>query len=68
MDCFGLFFYRKMVVEALMRTGTGEAVEAGAKLIKQKEIKDLDEKFWYLSLGFVRHATPGALAAVAVSF
>ena len=56
-----------MVLDALMRTGTGEAVAAGVQLIKQKEIKDLAEKFWYLSLGFVRHATPESLAAVAVS-
>lgn len=56
-----------MFIEALIRTGTGDAVSAGVELVKQKEIKDMTEKIWYMSLGFVRHATPQSLSAVAVS-
>jgi len=57
--------HKVMFIDALIRTGTGDAVQAGVELIKQKEIKDMTEKIWYMNLGFVRHANPGALASVA---
>lgn len=57
--------HKGMFVDALLRAGTGDAVEAAVELVKKNDIKDLKAKTWYMSLAFVRHATPSSLAAVA---
>lgn len=54
---------RKVFFDALFRTGTGEAVEAMIQLMK--ELSPVEQKLVYLSLSFVRHATPASLTAAA---
>lgn len=54
---------RKVYFDALVRAGTGDAVEAMVAL-SGKELTPIEKKLVYLSLSFIRHATPGALKAV----
>ncbi|CAH0386450.1 unnamed protein product [Bemisia tabaci] len=56
---------KQIFLDALFRAGSSEAVEAGAELLKSKEISEANAKLWYLSFSFTKHASPAALKSVA---
>lgn len=58
---------KKVFLDALFRAGTGDTVEVTIQLLKSKPLSALEQKLVYLGLAFVRHATPEALKAAAVS-
>lgn len=59
---------KKVFLDALFRSGTGDTVEVTIQLLKNKPLSPLEEKLVYLGLAFVRHATPASLKAAAVSY
>lgn len=52
---------RKVFFDAVFRTGTGDAVETMIELLKNKELSQVEKNLVYLSLSFIRHATPASL-------
>lgn len=59
---------KKIYLDAIFRAGTGDTIEASIELFKNKELGEVEQKLVYLSLAFVKHATPASLKAAAVSF
>ncbi|KAJ8687230.1 hypothetical protein QAD02_023024 [Eretmocerus hayati] len=55
---------KKMLLDALYRTGTGDAAEVVVELIKNKEISNLQALLYYASLVFVQRVNLPAVAAV----
>lgn len=58
---------KRLYLDALLRAGNGETVEAILQLLNSKQLDELDSKLALLSLNVVRHATEGSVKAVTVS-
>lgn len=58
---------KRIFLDALLRAGTGEALEVGIALLKNKELDIIEQRLVYLGLSFVKHATLPSLNAAAVS-
>lgn len=58
---------KKIFLDALFRSGTGDTVEVTIQLLKSKALTPVEQKLVYLGLSFVRHATPASLKAASVS-
>ncbi|XP_066149050.1 apolipophorins isoform X2 [Euwallacea fornicatus] len=54
---------KRIYLDALLRAGSGEAVEALLELLDKKQLDEIDSKLVLLSLNVVRHATEGSLKA-----
>ncbi|KAK4878786.1 hypothetical protein RN001_011292 [Aquatica leii] len=54
---------RQVFLDAVFRAGTGECVEVGIELLKNKELNPTEQKLVYLSLAFAKHATLESLQA-----
>nr|XP_012148156.1 PREDICTED: apolipophorins [Megachile rotundata] len=54
---------QKLFLDTLFRTGSGEAVEVGVDLVKNKELSGLQELLFYASLALVRHMNLPAVTA-----
>ncbi|CAH0549657.1 unnamed protein product [Brassicogethes aeneus] len=52
---------RKIFLDALLRAGTGDAIEVAVELLKNKEFNEWEQKKVYLGLSLVRHATLNSL-------
>ncbi|XP_012266095.2 apolipophorins [Athalia rosae] len=55
---------KKVFLDALFRTGTGDAAEAAVELVKKRELNQLETVIYYTSLVFVRHASLSSVTAV----
>lgn len=55
---------KKLLLDALYRTGTGEAAEVVVELIKNKEITDLQAVLYYASLAFIQHVNLPSVTAI----
>ncbi|XP_001604024.1 apolipophorins [Nasonia vitripennis] len=55
---------KKVLLDALYRTGTGEAAEVVVELIKNKEITDLQAVLYYASLAFIQHVNLPSVTAI----
>ncbi|XP_046492116.1 apolipophorins [Neodiprion pinetum] len=55
---------KKVFLDALFRTGTGDSVEAAAELVKTKQLDTLETIVYYTSLAFVRHASLSSVTRV----
>lgn len=58
---------KKVFLDALFRTRTGEAVEVGIDIYKSNGFDEDEKNMFFISLSFVHHVTEGALNAAAVS-
>lgn len=58
---------RRLYVDALLRAGNGDTIEALLELLDKKQLDEIDRKLVLLGLNVVRHATEGSLKAVTVS-
>ena len=56
---------KKVLLDALYRTATGEAAEVVVELIKNKEITDLQAVLYYASLAFIQHVNLPSVTAIA---
>uniref|UniRef100_A0AAR5QJT3 Vitellogenin domain-containing protein n=1 Tax=Dendroctonus ponderosae TaxID=77166 RepID=A0AAR5QJT3_DENPD len=55
---------KRLYLDALLRAGNGETIEAILQLLNSKQLDELDSKLALLSLNVVRHATEGSVKAV----
>ncbi|XP_014235825.1 apolipophorins [Trichogramma pretiosum] len=55
---------KKVLLDALYRTGTGEAAEVVVELIKNKEISDAQALLYYASLAFIQHVNLPSVTAI----
>lgn len=55
---------KKVLLDALYRTGTGEAAEVVVELIKNKEITDVQALLYYASLAFIQHVNLPSVTAI----
>lgn len=55
---------KKVLLDALYRTATGEAAEVVVELIKNKEITDLQAVLYYASLAFIQHVNLPSVTAI----
>lgn len=55
---------RKALLDALYKTGTGEAAEFVVELIKAKELSPMGALYFYMSLVIVRHVNLQSLSTV----
>ncbi|XP_058796215.1 apolipophorins [Phymastichus coffea] len=55
---------KKALLDALYRTGTGEAAEVVVELIKNKEITSLQSLMYYASLAFIQHVNLPSVTAI----
>lgn len=62
-----IYFIRKVFLDALFRTGTGDSVEVVVELIMHKRLSEKEQKLAYLSFANAKHVTAPSLNAVAVS-
>lgn len=56
-----------MFLDALFRAGTGDAIEVGVELLKNKKIAQPYADLYYLQFGSAKHATLPSLTAAVVS-
>lgn len=56
-----------MFLDALFRAGTGDAIEVGVELLKNKKIPQPYADLYYLQFGYTKHVTLPALTAAVVS-
>ncbi|XP_066261681.1 apolipophorins isoform X2 [Euwallacea similis] len=54
---------KRIYLDALLRAGNGETVEALLELLDKKQLDEFDSKLVLLSLNVLRHATEGSLKA-----
>lgn len=55
---------KRIFLDALYRVGNGNSIEVAIALLKNKELSPVEEKFVYLALSFVNHATKESLNSV----
>lgn len=55
---------QQVFLDGLFHAGNGEAVEIGVKLLKNKELTDVQTLFFYTSLALIRHAQLPTVQAV----
>lgn len=55
---------KKVFLDALFRTGTGESVEVAVELIKSHQFTEIESVVFYASLAFVRHASLASVTGV----
>ncbi|XP_024936320.1 apolipophorins isoform X2 [Cephus cinctus] len=55
---------KKILLDALYRTGTGEAAEVTVELIRSHEITGVQTLLYYISLSFVRHVNLPSVVAI----
>lgn len=58
---------KKVFLDALLRGVSGDTIEAGIVLLKNKQLNAIEEKLIYLGLSFARHVSENAITAAAVS-
>ena len=55
---------KSILLDALLRTGTGEAAEVAIELIKNREVSLVQAHAFYASLAFVRHVNQPTITAI----
>lgn len=56
---------KRVFLDGLLRTGTGDSIEASIQLLKNNELGFLEQKLVFLSLGNARHVNNEAIRAAA---
>ncbi|XP_037295541.1 apolipophorins isoform X2 [Manduca sexta] len=56
---------KRVYLDALLRVGTGESIEASIQILKSKDLSQLEQHLVFLSLGNARHVNNPALKAAA---
>ena len=56
---------KRVFLDALLRAGTGDSIEASINILKSRELGQLEQQLVYLSLGNARHVNNAALKAAA---
>ncbi|XP_063370071.1 apolipophorins isoform X1 [Cydia amplana] len=54
---------KRVFIDGLLRTGTGNSIEASIQILKQKELDALEQQIVFLSLGNAQHVNTEALKA-----
>ncbi|KAL1502570.1 hypothetical protein ABEB36_007695 [Hypothenemus hampei] len=55
---------RRLYLDALLRAGNGDSIEAVLELLDKNQLDEIDQKLTLLSLNVVNHATEGSIRAV----